>query len=51
MDQTSMDQTEKEKSELAKKSGRQSELKADKDRETRRWQRKRATIRRFAGMK
>jgi hypothetical protein len=51
MDQKGVDQPEKEKSELAKNSGRLAELKEDKAREARRWQRKRETIKRFAKTK
>jgi len=51
IDEKSMDKDETEKKELAAESGRLAELKADKAREARRWQRKRETIKRFAGMK
>jgi hypothetical protein len=51
MDQPSIDQTEKKKSELVNKSGRMAILEEDKAREARRWQRKRETIKRFAGTK
>jgi len=51
IDEKSIDKDETEKKELADESGRLAELKADKAREARRWQRKRETIKRFAGMK
>ena len=51
MIRTDRDGTEKEESQSASKSGRLAELKEDKAREARRWQRKRATIKRFASMK
>jgi len=51
MDQPNTDKPEKEKNELADKSGRMDILKEDKAREARRWQRKRETIKRFAGRK
>jgi len=51
MSRTDTDGTEKEESQSASKSGRLAELKEDKAREARRWQRKRATIKRFASMK
>lgn len=51
IDEKRIDKDEKEKKELADESGRLAELKADKAREARRWQRKRETIKRFAGMK
>jgi hypothetical protein len=50
MDQPSVDETEK-KNELVNKSGRMAILEEDKAREARRWQRKRETIKRFAGTK
>ncbi|HUS76145.1 MAG TPA: hypothetical protein VMY43_09080 [Methanothrix sp.] len=51
MDQPSIDQTKKKENELVNKSGRMAILEEDKAREARRWQRKRETIKRFAGMK
>ena len=51
MDQPSIDQPEKEKDELVNKSWRIAILQEDKAREARRWQRKRETIKRFAGMR
>jgi hypothetical protein len=51
IDETIIDQTEKKKNELANKSGRMAILQEDKAREARRWQRKRETIKRFAGTK
>jgi len=51
IDQQIIDQTEKKKNELANKSGRMAILQEDKAREARRWQRKRETIKRFAGTK
>jgi flagellar motility protein MotE (MotC chaperone) len=51
MDQTGTDQSEKKKNDLANKSGRMAILEEDKAREARRWQRKRETIKRFAGTK
>jgi len=50
-DQPSADQTEKKKNESVNKSGRMAILEEDKAREARRWQRKRETIKRFAGTK
>jgi hypothetical protein len=50
-DQPTIDQTKKKKNELANKSGRMAILEEDKAREARRWQRKRETIKRFAGTK
>jgi hypothetical protein len=50
-DQPITDQAKKKKSELANKSGRMAILEEDKAREARRWQRKRETIKRFAGTK
>ncbi|MGV8174201.1 MAG: hypothetical protein ACP5OU_00690 [Methanothrix sp.] len=51
MDHTGMDQEEMGTNESESESDRLAELKEDKAREARRWQRKRATIKRFAGMK
>ena len=51
MDKPNADQSDKEKNELADKSGRIDILKEEKAREARRWQRKRETIKRFAGRK
>ena len=51
MDQPSVDQTKKKENEFVNKSGRMAILEEDKAREARRWQRKRETIKRFAGMK
>ena len=51
MDQPKTDQPEKKEKELTEKSGRMAILKEDKAREARRWQRKRETIKRFAGRK
>jgi hypothetical protein len=51
MDQESTDQIGKKKNDLANKSGRMAILEEDKAREARRWQRKRETIKRFAGTK
>ncbi|MCX6676603.1 MAG: hypothetical protein NTU95_01485 [Methanothrix sp.] len=51
IDQPSIDQTEKKKNDLVNKSGRMAILEEDKAREARRWQRKRETIKRFAGTK
>jgi hypothetical protein len=50
-DQPIIDQATKKKRELANKSGRMAILEEDKAREARRWQRKRETIKRFAGTK
>ena len=50
-DQPIIDQTEKKKNESVNKSGRMPILEEDKAREARRWQRKRETIKRFAGTK
>ena len=50
-DQPIIDQTEKKKNESVNKSGRMAILEEDKAREARRWQRKRETIKRFAGTK
>jgi hypothetical protein len=51
MDKPNVDKSEKETNELADKSGRIDILKEEKAREARRWQRKRETIKRFAGRK
>ncbi|MHB8119326.1 MAG: hypothetical protein ACYDHX_11450 [Methanothrix sp.] len=51
IDQSIIDQTEKKKNESVNKSGRMAILEEDKAREARRWQRKRETIKRFAGTK
>jgi hypothetical protein len=51
VDEPIIDQTEKKKNESANKSGRMAILEEDKAREARRWQRKRETIKRFAGTK
>lgn len=51
IDQSNIDQTEKKKNESVNKSGRMAILEEDKAREARRWQRKRETIKRFAGTK
>lgn len=51
IDHTGMDQEEMGTNESESESDRLAELKEDKAREARRWQRKRATIKRFAGMK
>jgi hypothetical protein len=50
-DQPIIDQAEKKKNESVNKSGRMAILEEDKAREARRWQRKRETIKRFAGTK
>jgi hypothetical protein len=51
MDQSSTEEPKKKKEELDNKSGRMAILQEDKAREARRWQRKRETIKRFAGTK
>ncbi len=51
IDHTVRDQEEMGTNESGSQSDRLAELKEDKAREARRWQRKRATIKRFAGMK
>jgi hypothetical protein len=50
-DQPSMDQPKKSKNELGTRSGRIVVEQEDKAREARRWQRKRETIKRYAGAK
>jgi hypothetical protein len=51
MDQPNTDQLDEKKNKSADKSGRMAVLDEDKAREARRWQRKRETIKRFAGRK